>query len=254
MSDPRRSVLARPSIIIAAARPEFCEHCEVRHSSVCAALEDSDLHVLARIASHASVARGSCILSEGQPARYFFNITRGVAKLYKSLADGRRQIIGFLRAGDFVGLAAERLYGFSAEALDDLTVCRFDRECFDRSLLDLPSLERRLLDVACHELVAAQNQMLLLGRKSATERLATFLLHWAERDRVGCDKQAAGPTTLALPMTRGDIADYLGLTTETVSRTLSGLRHDGLISGNVGGRELTITDQRRLARFAAVHS
>lgn len=246
------SALVRASIIVTAPRPEFCERCEVRHSGVCSALDDADLHILARMASHVSVARGGYILSEGEPARYFFNITSGVAKLYKSLADGRRQITGFLRAGDFVGLAAERLYGFSAEAMEDLTLCRFDRERFGRSLPDLPSLERRLLDIACHELVAAQNQMLLLGRKSATERLATFLLHWAERDQSGCDKPVeAGPVTLKLPMTRADIADYLGLTTETVSRALSGLRRDGLISADAGGHDVVITDRRRLARLAA---
>lgn len=245
--------LARAAIVFAAPHSGACARCEVRHEGVCAVLDDAELHRLGEIATQMTVARSACFIAQGEPARHFFNVTRGTAKLYKSLEDGRRQITGFLREGDFVGLAAEGEYGFSAEALEDLGLCRFDRARFASTLPDLPALERRLLDIACHELILAQDQMLVLGRKSATERLASFLLAWAARGQRACHGHvdAAAPARVALPMTRTDIADYLGLTTETVSRALSALRRDGLIEAAAGGHEVTLLDRRRLARLAA---
>lgn len=245
--------LGRASIVFGAPQTGACARCEVRHEGLCAALDDADLHRLGEIATQMTAAPGTCFIAEGEPARHFFNVTRGTAKLYKCLEDGRRQIIGFLCPGDFAGLAAEGEYGFSAEALDNLGLCRFDRVRFARTLPDLPALERRLLDIACHELVLAQDQMLLLGRKSAAERLASFLLAWAERGQRACPGhvEAAGPVRVLLPMTRADIADYLGLTTETVSRTLSALRRDRLIEAVAGGHEMRLLDRRRLARLAA---
>ena len=145
-------------------------------------------------------------------------------RLYKLLPDGRRQITGFLSAGHLLGLAPEGVCVYTAEAITEVSLCRYKRKAFDRLIDEVPGFAKRLLAVASHELCAAQNQMLLLGRKAATEKVASFLLLMA--DQQGKD----GEATIDVPMTRNDIADYLGLTIETVSRTLTKLRQDGLIA------------------------
>jgi CRP/FNR family transcriptional regulator len=145
-------------------------------------------------------------------------------KLSKLLPDGRRQITGFLLPGDYLGLAFAERYICSAEAVTPVRLCRFPRSAFLALLDQFPALEKALLGRAATELAAAQKQMLLLGRKTARERVASFLLQLAERE--GADDGMA----MDLPMTRTDIADYLGLTIETVSRTLTNLRKTGLIA------------------------
>ena len=145
--------------------------------------------------------------------------------MYKLLPDGRRQITGFAGVGHFLGLAVSDTYAFSAEAIDTVRYCRFSRPRLRVLLDDFPAMEKRLLEIASTELVAAQDQMLLLGRKTARERLASFLLR---QSRQGALCQNAR-TRFALPMSRGDIADYLGLTIETVSRTITKLRSEGFI-------------------------
>jgi CRP/FNR family transcriptional regulator, anaerobic regulatory protein len=154
-----------------------------------------------------------------------FNITGGTAKLFKLLPDGRRQITGFVAVGHFLGLAVSDTYAFSAEAITEVRYCRFSRPRLPGLLDDFPLMEKRLLEVASNELVAAQEQMLLLGRKTARERLASFLIAHS-RQGVMCHHPRR---QFALPMTRADIADYLGLTIETVSRTFTKLRKDALI-------------------------
>ncbi|CAG4926520.1 unnamed protein product [Acidocella sp. C78] len=205
--------------------PGLCAGCGARHIGLCDALADEDLHFLASVARQTTVARGHSFAIEGDSARYFFNINAGTARLHKDLPDGRRQITGFVGPGDFVGLAADDRYTFSAEAIEDVRLCRFDRTELRGVFSRFPAIERRLLDVASHELIVAQEQMLLLGRKSAIERLASFIDGWSRR-AILC---GGGTDSLRLPMTRTDLADYLGLTIETVSRALSALRKQGVI-------------------------
>ena len=141
------------------------------------------------------------------------------------LVDGRRQITGFLFPGDFLGLAFNDTYSYTAEAVNRVGLCRFPRHKMEALFDRLPHLEKRLLGMASNELIAAQDQMLLLGRKSAREKISSFLLmlsRWATRRG-----QPADPVNL--PMTRADIADYLGLTVETVSRTFTMMSRKGLI-------------------------
>lgn len=149
----------------------------------------------------------------------------GVVRLYKSLPDGRRQIMGFALPGDFLGLALMDRYGVTAEAITPVKVCRFQRSSFVSFIDDKPHLLRRLHEFAGHELSLAQDQMLLLGRKTAEEKVAAFLINLQARfARIG-----PMSVTIALPMGRQDIADYLGLTIETVSRTLTKLARDKTI-------------------------
>ena len=245
MSDNRNS-LRRPSINLSdAIIPGLCAGCEARHIGLCDALADEDLHFLASVAKPHVVSKGRMFAAEGDKARYFFNINRGTAKLFKDLPDGRRQITGFVGAGGFVGLAAADHYAFTAEAIDEVRLCRFDRTELRSVFSMFPALERRLLDVASHELILAQEQMLLLGRKSAIERLASFLLDWSDRAEI-CPNEARA---LALPMTRADLGDYLGLTFETVSRALSVLKRRNIIEiGKNHG--IRILDRNRMWDFA----
>ena len=217
--------LARPTRPDRRHAADPCATCGARLVSVCNAIADADLARLASIAVVTEVSAGQCFIDEGEPAAAFFNVTAGSAKLFKLLPDGRRQITGFVGPGHFLGIAVSDTYAFSAEAIVPVRYCRFDRGKLRALLDDFPLMEKRLLEVAANELVAAQEQMLLLGRKTARERLASFLLSQS-RQGLPCGHMRGRFT---LPMTRNDIADYLGLTMETVSRTLTRLRNEGLI-------------------------
>jgi CRP/FNR family transcriptional regulator len=174
-----------------------------------------------------------------------FNVTEGMVRLYKSLPDGRRQIVGFALPGDFLGLALMDRYGVAAEAVTQVRVCRFARPAFIAYVDDKPHLLRRLHEFAGHELSLAQDQMLLLGRKTAEEKVAAFLLNLQTRyARIGTPS-----VTIPLPMSRQDIADYLGLTIETVSRTLTRLAREKVIVIVPDGVRLLIA--ARLDQLAA---
>jgi CRP/FNR family transcriptional regulator, anaerobic regulatory protein len=223
-----------------------CGTCDARKFSICDAISDGDLRRLAAIAVVTEVQPGQCFIDEGEPASSFFNIRSGSAKLFKLLPDGRRQITGFVRAGNFLGLAVSDTYAFSAEAIDRVRFCRFQRSKLRALLDDFPAMAKRLLELAANELVAAQEQMLLLGRKTARERLASFLL-MQSRQGVPFGHSRRG---FSLPMTRNDIADYLGLTIETVSRTLTKLRAEGLID-IVSQSEIILSNPDQLEDLAA---
>jgi CRP/FNR family transcriptional regulator, anaerobic regulatory protein len=216
-----------------------------RPLSVCNAIGDDDLARLAAVAVVTEAPAGRTFISEGEPADSFFNVTAGSAKLFKLLPDGRRQITGFVGIGHFLGLAVSDVYAFSAEAMEPVRYCRFSRPRLRAVLDDFPLMEKRLLEVAANELVAAQEQMLLLGRKTARERLASFLL-LQSRQGLLC---GASRHRFTLPMSRGDIADYLGLTIETVSRTLTRLRGERLIE-LVSQSELMVLDPHGLENLA----
>lgn len=206
--------------------PHACERCSVRHRAMCAAVDFEHLGALEQIVSHRSYAPGQAIFEESEPADYVYNIANGDVRLYKLLADGRRQITGFLRPGDFLGLVKQAEYAYGAEAIDSVELCCMRIVDLERLLRELPAVRDRLLDMSRDELAAAQEQMLLLGRKSAREKVLTFLLLRAKQQGDLDEVQSAA---LDLPMSRSDIADYLGLTIETVSRTFTALKEEGLI-------------------------
>ncbi len=201
-----------------------CAGCEVRPLALCGALDLDHISAMGTIASPRRIEAGKQLIQEGDPADDVFTLTDGMLKLYKLMPDGRRQITGFMIPGDFIGLAYGQSYVYSAEAVTSTVACRFRRSALLETMAAHPELEHRLLSLASNELAAAQAQMLLLGRKSARERLASFVLGLAERRGV-----AAGET-MTLPMSRSDIADFLGLTIETVSRAFTAMRKDGLLT------------------------
>jgi len=161
-----------------------------------------------------SYPRNTEIFGEGEPAEYVYKVISGSVRTYKILSDGRRQIGGFYLPGDVIGLQFADEHSFSAEAITDAKVLVVKRSAFTAMAGRDAAISRELFDLTSRELQRMQNRMLLLV-KSAQERVASFLLEMAERATAG--------NVVELPMSRQDIADYLGLTIETVSRTLSGL-------------------------------
>ncbi len=222
-----------------------CQACPVRRLSLCGALSDNELNRLEEIVSDIEIAPGQSLFDEGESADYRYNVTSGCLKIYKLLPDGRRQIIGFLFSGDFVGLALSDTYAYSAESVATSRLCRFPRRKLDLLIDRHPAMERRLLGLASNELAVAQEQMLLLGRKTARERVASLLLGFSRR--AAQRGEAADP--IALPMTRADLADHLGLTTETVSRVFTQFKTKGLIRLRAGGW-VEVTDGTALEALA----
>lgn len=226
-----------------------CSDCSVRGEAFCAAVPGPQLWALNNMAVHASVAAGATLLHAGDPADHVFTVTEGTFRLVRLLPDGRRQIPGFLAPGDFLGFGNSATYVWDVEAVTDSAICRFSRGEFERLVERFPAVERRLLEKAAAEIVVAQELALTLGRKSAHERLATFLTQRVERAERAGEAAPTGAVILTLPMSRSDIADHLGLTIETVSRTFTLLRQEGLIA-LAGPDRVTIPDRAALARTA----
>ena len=203
-----------------------CETCPVRPITICRGLEAKTLAAMRALGTMQRLAPEQPIFHEGDPAKRVFMLTLGALKIYTLLADGRRQVTGFMFPGDFLGITVNEEYAFTVEALLPSELWWFSREAFDRFLSEHPQVERELYRRAVHELAAAHEQMVLLGRKSAAERLASFFLALLERAELA---SGSALTSLGLPMSRLDIADYLGLTKETVSRMLAHLRSRRLI-------------------------
>jgi CRP/FNR family nitrogen fixation transcriptional regulator len=177
---------------------------------------------LERIGARRSFVRDDEIYAEGDAADFWFMVVSGTVRICKLMADGRRHIAEFCYAGDCFGLESPAQRLFSAEAVGEVAVMRYSRRGTDRLIDDEPALARRLCEITMRDLAHAQSRMLLLGRMTAPERVASFLIEFSERR----DPRRA----LDVPMSRSDIADYLGLTIETVCRVLSAFKRDGAIA------------------------
>ena len=167
---------------------------------------------------------GQTIVLEGDPCSHCFRVLTGAVRLYKGTADGRRQLIDFLVAGDCFGLLGAH-YTSSVEAITHTTLSKTPRASLAAAVRAQPEMADRLIELAAAELARAHEHMLLLGRKNAQEKVASLLLELARR--VGMDEARL---SFRLPISRQEMADHLGLTTETVSRTMTRLREDGLIA------------------------
>lgn len=205
--------------------PNPCANCDVRSRAICAALDNSELAELASVNRDKSLETGECLFFEGDPNEAYYVVMNGSLKLYKLLADGRRQVTGFLFKGDFLGLTFADEHSVTAEALEGVKLCQMPRSTFEMLVGDSQPLGRKLLQVANRGIASAQEQMLLLGRKTAQERLASFLLWLSAR----AEDRGDSATKLYVPMSRTDMGDYLGLTVETVSRTVTKLKTAGVI-------------------------
>ena len=197
-----------------------------------------DLLILERIGTRRSFVRGDEIYAEGDVSESWYRVISGTARICKLLPDGRRHIAEFCFAGDCFGLDGGGERALSAEAVGDLVLMRFPLRATDRLIDENPRLVRRICEMTLRDLAHAQSRMLLLGRMTATERVASFLLEMSERR----DAQRM----LDLPMSRIDIADYLGLTIETVCRTLTALKRTGVI-GIADAHHIEFRDRAALA-------
>lgn len=221
-----------------------CFDCAARELAVCGVLESAALRAFKASGPTVKYNAGETVVFEADEAASVYSLTSGLLRLSKLLPDGRRQIAGFLFPGDFLGITMEEEHAFTAEAVAPSTLCKFPRRHFDDFAAQNPTLERRLYAVAAHELAAARQQLVLLGRKTATERLASFLLMLAGR----CHAKRDGDD-IAFPMSRADIGDYLGLRIETVSREISSLKAARVIQ-LTGRQSFRIVDRGRLEQLA----
>lgn len=229
-----------------------CGPCVVRHAGICNALMDEELSRLKTIAARKFFPAGKQIHLADEKPQFFGAVISGVVKMTKILFDGRQQVVGLLLPGDSVGRALGRTTPFFAEAATDVELCCFPYAGFERMLEDCPALKQRLLEQTVDELDSALDWMVLLGRKTAEERVASLLLMLATRSALASDVTNGAterPHTLDLHLKRAEIADFLGLTYETVSRQLGSLKDRGLIQ-LVGRRRVVIPDVDALANAA----
>lgn len=184
-------------------------------------------------------------MAEESEVGFVANVLSGVVKLTKTMVDGREQIVGLQFPPDFLGRAYRAEAPYTAQALTAVELCTFPKNRFDAFLASHGDLEHRLFEATLDELDAARDWMLLLGRKTAREKVASFVAMIARRAVPAAD----GSVRLALPLSRADIADFVGLTIETVSRQLTRLRADGVIR-LTGTREVLVPDPGLLAAAA----
>lgn len=206
-----------------------CEQCLVRNKAICSSLDAAELDHLNRIGRRQTLKRGQSIMWEGDDALLVANVIEGVLKLSTSTSDGREQIVGVVYSGDFIGRPFGKRSHHTVTALTDAKVCSFPRSAFDQFARLHPELEHKLLQRTLDELDRARNWMLLLGRKSASERVATFLLDMSQRMEGASCAQPEPSEGFELPLYRQQIGDVLGLTIETISRQMTQLRQAGII-------------------------
>lgn len=208
-----------------------CADCSIRHRALCGTLDDAELLELNRIGRRRQLAPGETLAWAGDKSDLCGNLLSGALKLTAVTGDGREQTVAALYPADFIGTPYADRTEFTVTAMAQSEICAFPRGPFERLLQDHAALERQLLVQAFHALSDARAQMLTLARRTASEKVAGFLLDMASR----CDRSASratpdGPVTFDLPLSRSQIADLLGLTIETVSRQLTKLKLSGIIS------------------------
>lgn len=234
--------------------PASCESCAVRHRAVCGALSNAELFRLNAIGRRKRIPAGQMILSCEEAPPYFANVISGVVKLSRTLGDSRNQIVGLQFPSDFLGRPFRASSPFDAEAATDVQLCTYPKSGFEALLREFPGIEHRLFERTLDELDAAREWMLMLGRKSAREKLASLVLMIAKRSQLmGCHPIAGKDQVVCdLSLSRTAIADYLGLTIETVSRQFSALKSEGIIA-LPSHREVVVPSIGRLEQVAELN-
>lgn len=222
-----------------------CATCAVRKMAICQSLSESDLDALNRLGHRQTIEQGQTLQWEGEDSLMVGNVIDGVLKLSSSSQSGRDQTLGIVFPADFIGRPFGQTSNHSIVALTDAKICAFPRAAFDDFACDHPDLEHSLLRRTLTELDRTRQWMILLGRKSATERVAAFLLEMADRLTENGECGETMPPRFALPFGRQEIADLLGLTIETVSRQITRLREEGVIE-TPGRRGIMILDRGAL--------
>ena len=218
-----------------------CGDCPIRHRAVCARCDGDELERLEEIKYYRSFAAGQSIVWSGEKMDFVASVVSGIATLSQTMEDGRRQMVGLLLPSDFVGRPGRARAAYDVVAISDVVMCCFRKAPFEAVMEETPHIGQRLLEMTLDELDAAREWMLVLGRKTAREKIASLIAIIARRDAALHQGKASGPVVVDLPLTREAMAEYLGLTLETVSRQISALKRDGIISIE-GTRHVTIPD------------
>lgn len=229
----------------------YCDTCIVRNRAICAVLDDKEVAALNGIGRRRNLEPGESLIWEGEDSVLVANVIDGMLKLSTGTEDGREQIVGVAYPSDFIGRPFGATSRHSVTALTPARVCLFARADFDRFAGEHPALEHKLLKRTLAELDRTREWMLLLARKSAEEKIATFLLDMSKRlVDATCAQPDDGPLNrFDLPFSRQQIADILGLTIETVSRQMTRLKRDGVI-GLPNRRAVEILDRPALEAIA----
>jgi CRP/FNR family transcriptional regulator, anaerobic regulatory protein len=226
-----------------------CSDCPIRHRAVCARCESDELSQLEQIKYYRSFQAGQTVIWSGDRMEFVGSVVTGIATLTHTLEDGRRQMVGLLLPSDFVGRPGRATAAYDVTATTDMVMCCFRKKPFEDLMATTPHIAQRLLEMTLDELDAAREWMLLLGRKTAREKIASMITIIARREASLQSRKPKGMLTVDLPLTREEMADYLGLTLETVSRQISALKKDGVISLE-GNRHISIPDLDRLLEEA----
>ena len=226
-----------------------CTDCPIRHRAVCANCDAAELAELEEIKYYRSFEAGQTIIWSGDKMGFVGSVVAGIATLTQTMEDGRTQMVGLLLPSDFVGRPGRDGAAYDVIATTDIVMCCFRKKPFEDLMARTPHIAHRLLQMTLDELDAAREWMLVLGRKTAREKIASLLSIIARRDASLAKVRINDEMAFDLPLTREAMADYLGLTLETVSRQMSALKRDGVIRLE-GKRHVTVPDMGRLMEEA----
>ncbi|MCF8466865.1 MAG: helix-turn-helix domain-containing protein [Sneathiella sp.] len=202
-----------------------CLTCNAQKQSICAGLKEGEMEEFARIVRTRLVKAGQSVYREFEEAKYFFTIVTGEVRLANLLDDGRRQVTAFNSTGDIIGDHQKGYYLSDAEAICDTVVCQIPIKALDSFVEDLPAVRSALVAKIKDEANNLRRLAILLGRKTPVEKIASFLVNRAQKAGLSFN----GTAEINLTMGRSDIADFLGLTIETVSRTITRLKNHGIL-------------------------
>lgn len=224
-----------------------CGRCVARASTLCASLADDDMHRLYALATGQHFEAGGLLLRQEGPADHVFSLRSGHANVFRLTADGKRQILAFLFPGDFVGFTSEDNHHYGVAAITPVEACRFDRTALETLIEEFPQMDRKLRFTLTRAMDASFELLFTLGRKDALQKVASFLWYISYRQR----KLGQPDNPVHLPMRRADIADFMGLTVETVSRAMTLLRQRDAIR-LPSAYAVEIVDMHRLRSLAVV--
>ncbi len=226
----------------------ICVSCFGRKSSFCSAVVDDIIPELYALATEKTYAEGRTILLEEDPADAVFVLRNGCTSISRLTVDGKRQILSFQFPGDFFGLTSEDTYHYSVTTLTEALVCRFDRKLLEDFIIQHPEVDRTLRFLQTRQLDSAYELLFSLGRKNAIQKLAAFIWFVSYRHR----KLGLPDSPIHLSMARIDVADFLGLTIETISRTFTELREMGVIDTPDDAYDVHILDHQALREIGVV--
>ncbi len=210
-------------------KTNYCASCAVHKQAICAKLSGAELEAFSSNSNRHVFKPGQTIFNECEDALTIYTVVSGDIRLSRMLDDGRRQITAFKSKGEFIGLSSSGQYTCDAEAINDVVVCQFAAHSLEKSLEEFNALQTQLIEMMQVEMLGLQDHMVVLGRKTPLEKIAHFLVERARKEWGLEWDEVDGVIEVSLPMTRADIADFLGLTIETVSRTITRLRKQGVI-------------------------